>query len=374
MRIFLMPIEIASRELKYKVRLAESIKKEGDIIIIGKIWLVQRLARIFRFMNWIGQNCFEKSRIDGKTTAESLRQNGGKLFYIDEEGGVYPDDMAESIFKSRYSRKCFTDDDIILSWGQKQKEILNDMGITNYAVGHPRFVIENTEHPIESNANILIMTNFSLVFSERSFRENYFDKSVFESRLSEATLNISKLFKFVAEQDGKTVINIRVHPSEDDQVYRLMFRHFKNVHILRREDLDVSLLRSGRVYHFNCTTALDSFARGISTTNLADGNVSIIKDIPSSSHSIQSQWLIFPCDYHNIERLINNNARPYEKNVLNICFIYAALFLFSILHHLRSLLIFSKYEKGKLGSVATKSFLWKILGFTVIRCKSSFHK
>jgi hypothetical protein len=59
---------------------------------------------------------------------------------------------------------------------------------------------------------------------------------------------------------------------------------------------------------------------------------------------------------------------------LNICFIYAALFLFSILHHLRSLLIFSKYEKGKLGSVATKSFLWKILGFTVIRCKSSFHK
>lgn len=362
-----MPIETASRELNYKVRLAESIKKEGDIIIIGKIWLVQRLARIFRFMNWIGQNCFEKSRIDGKTTAESLRKNSGKLFYIDEEGGVYPDDMAESILKSRYLRKRFTGDDIIFSWGQRQKEILNDMGIKNYAVGHPRFFIEKTERLIDSNTNILIMTNFSLVFSERSFRENYFDKSVFENRLSETTLNISKLFKFVAEQSSQTKIYIRVHPSEDDQVYRLMFRHFKNVHILRREDLELSLLRSGRVYHFNCTTALDSYARGISTTNLADGNVSIIKDIPSSSNSMQSQWLIFPCDYHNIKRLINNNAKIYEKNILNIYLIYVALFLFSILHHLRSPSIFNKYEKGKLGSVGTKSFLWKILGFTIIR-------
>ena len=366
MRIFLMPIEVASRELKYKVQLANAIKKEGDIFIVCKAWTAQRLARSLRFINWIGQNCFEKSRIDGKSTAESIRQRNGQLFYIDEEGGVYPEYIAESILKSRYTMKSFDNDDVIFSWGIRQKKILEEINLSSFAVGHPRFTSIKSIEAREPESSILIMTNFSLLLSEKSFKKNYFDKTVFDIRLIETSNNISKLFNFLAQQNTHIKIYIRIHPSEDLSVYRLMFRHFENVRVLDREDLDCSLRRAVKVYHFNCTTALDSFARCIPTVNLADGDFTIIKDIPPKGELINSEWLVYPAKFNKICKIIDERSKVTTAGSVKLILIQFATILFSLLNNIRSPYFFSKYEKNKLGSVEIDSLSWRTMNFIFI--------
>ena len=351
-RLFFFPIETCPRELNYKRFVSKSIFKDGDIHIFARPWVLQMLSRIFKNINWFGQNCFERSRFFKTTTVEELRKKNGKLFYFDEEGGVYPINDAENIFNKRYKNKNLTAEDIVFSWGAKQEELLNNLKIKNFMAGHPKFIRSSLENIKSKTSNsekaTLILTNFTIIFSKNNF-EKWFEKDVYSNFISTNLKNASKLMSLVNKLEGK--IHIRIHPSEDMKLYQKIFKNINNVEILPREDLIQSLQRANNVYHFNCTTAVDAFFHNITVKNMADGSYTIVNDIPENTdHDLDSLWLNDPFDLELFTTTLNDNAKDYVMHkffLRNMVYFYAIIF--ETIYKTLSLFGLRHYQDAKFG-------------------------
>lgn len=347
-RLFFMPVETVPRDLEYKYFLCREIYDEGDLFVIARPWILQTLCNIFSGINWIGQNCFEISKFTKESVKSNLDKKKGMLFYFDEEGGVYPIERGEEIFLNRFFNTSLDQNDKIYVWGRKQFNLASDLGLNPTLVGHPRFRKKKNSKisKKKSSKDILVLTNMSLLMTNRDFSYQFASKEIPEERLYKESLkNFEKLLNFIGQNKEK--ILIRIHPSEDRNLYINFFRNFKNVEILPRESLEDSFSRSNNIFHFNCTTALDAYCHGIEVTNLADGNFTILSDINNNEFS--SEWLHFPCDMEKILKDIKKFAKQKSNITYIKYFIYFLCLSLEIVYKIREFLKSNNYQNEKFG-------------------------
>ena len=193
--IFFYPIEIVNREISYKEKLSTIDLNEDSIHFFGHPWILSILSRFVRNVNWIGQNLFEINRLDNKSTAEIIRKNGGMIFFIDEEGGVYPKDKAYHYFNQRLSMQKIYNQDIVFAWGHNQKELYKENGISAFNYGHPRFQpLSSKKNPKKYENDLLIISSCSILTSSK----NYSKELGNERFLSEIENHAEKLTKILA--------------------------------------------------------------------------------------------------------------------------------------------------------------------------------
>lgn len=350
MKLFFWPIETSSRDFNYKLQLAKDLPLENSIHIFARPWTLAYLALVNSKINWIGQNVSHKFRWSGIRLSKIIKNKGGRIFYFDEEGGFYyPAELAEEVFAHRYRELDQTDIFHVFTWGKIQNIILTKLGFSCTDVGHPRF----DKLAWGSNSNVLkrevlIMTNFSLILSEKNFSSE-FDDNYFPKRKLETIRDFSNLIKFISDNQDLELL-IRPHPSEDLLIYQKLFRHLDNVKILEREPLHTSLQRAAKVYHFNCTTALDAFSSGIETHNLSDGKSTIIQDLPTDREKdIKSDWLSYPSKRKGISDVILTGAIDTNPGFKFWQF-YIMLNLIEVFYSVRKL-IKGNYETEKFGDM-----------------------
>ncbi len=347
-RLFFMPVETVPRDLEYKYYLCRNIYEKGDLFVFARPWVLQTLCNLFNSINWVGQNCFEVSKFTKESVKSNLDKKKGMLFYFDEEGGIYPIERDQEIFRKRYSNKSLNQNDRIYVWGLKQFNLLKELGLNSLLVGHPRFRKKKNSNVSlkKSVKDILVLTNMSLLMSNRNFSHQYASKEIYEERLYKDSLkNFEILLNFIGQNKDK--ILIRIHPSEDRELYIDFFRNFKNVEILPRESLEDSFSRSDNIFHFNCTTALDAYCHDIEITNLGDGSFTILSDINDKEFS--SEWLHFPCDIEKISQDIKKFAKQ-KSNISSIkYFIKFLCLLLEVIYKIRELLMSDKYQNEKFG-------------------------
>ena len=361
MKLFIIPVEICSRELEYKFNLGKNLTLSGDNrVVLCRPWVAQKLGILFKKLNWIGQNLFESGRLFKNQVIDYLHENNSKVFYFDEEGGVYPESMCDDVFEKRYAKKHLLPQDCVFSWGCAQFKLLKKMGVYSYALGHPRFIKRSTSLMPNSNS-VLIMTNFSLAFASMSFSDRYFDKQVYQMRQQAMLKDISNLFDLLNSLDAAVDIHIRPHPSEDRQLYRDLFRHYDNIFIRDNEDLLESFRFAVTLYHFDCTTALDALCCGIPSVNLGDNPVTIISDI--KDNGLSSNWLNFPCELGSIENVINQKSIVSNMGRMHFRFFVACVYVFECAYLVKELFSSTSYSKDKFGffNHSKNIFKFKIL-------------
>ena len=351
-KLYFWPIETVARDLGYKLELADQINDENSLHVFARPWTLSYAALFLQGVNWVGQNLFHKYCFSNHDTADLVRKRGGQIFYFDEEGGFYfPKKLAEDVFRHRYLKKKFGEKDCIFVWGKAQMKILDSMGLNSILVGHPRFQQRVRKSKANKNA-ILILTNFSLIFSQKSFL-NEFDKEYFPTRRTESITDAGRLFDFVSNIESGKQIFIRPHPSEDLNLYDQMFRHIPNVTILPRQSLAESFAISNKVYHFNCTSALDAYCLGLETQNLGNSSSTIIDEIPKNQQSeFFSKWLVFPSKSKTITKIIKERSVYSKAN--RKWFVYFLIALFETIYLLRTTFI-GNYEKNKFGNMPASS-------------------
>ena len=210
--IFFYPIEIVNRELFYKKKLSNIDLNEDSIHFFGHPWILSLMSRFVRNVNWIGQNIFETNRLDKKSTAEIIRKNQGMIFFIDEEGGVYPKDKASQYFNQRLSMQKFYDQDIVFAWGHIQKELYKEHGIKAFNYGHPRFEPLIPEINSKNHENdILIISSCSILTSSKNYSKELGNER-FLSEIENHAEKFTKILNLVKKNHSKK-IKIRPHPS-----------------------------------------------------------------------------------------------------------------------------------------------------------------
>ncbi len=345
-RIFFMPIETSARDLEYKTFISQRVFKSGDIFVFARPWVLQTLTNFFNNLNWIGQNCFETSKLFKKSAKKNLELKNGQLFYIDEEGGIFPSERAEEIFLKRYEKKKLSKKDRIYCWGSKQQLLLKELGLDAQNLGHPRFRPKEFIKSSEKDDN-LVMTSMSLMLSARDLSTAYNSEEIFNERLyKDSVKNFEKLISFV--RNSKDNILIRTHPSESRETYKKIFRNLKKVKVLPRESLEKSLTRSNKVYHFNCTTSLDAFCCGIKSKDLSDVNFTILEDLKSKDE-FSSSWLTFPPKIDLLENDLHKYAKESNTNIFLKTFLIFSCLVLELIYRFRIFINKDKYQNEKFG-------------------------
>lgn len=272
----LIPIETSSRELYYKIFLANLLTREGFRCFLGTKRSILTIAKSFR--NFI---YFDKGFHTGVSNSiyNTIKKQNGKIVNLDEEGGV--DYQDNSVLRERYPVNLFQEVDKVFLWGCHQSTILRDRINTSNVIitGHPRFSLLKKDfavlikEEVENLRNvygkfILINTNMSFgnnIKGEEFVYNNYntritninrrieFDKLKFE--------HFIELIRFLSKSVPKNIV-IRPHPEENKDNYINRLKDLNNVHVVYKGSVVPWLLATDFMIHPDCTTAIESLMLG----------------------------------------------------------------------------------------------------------------
>jgi surface carbohydrate biosynthesis protein len=288
---FYVPLEIKSRDFLGRLLLSLEVCKKlkwniyfgfrGDVNYFAKNFtpgVYHGLATIRNFENLY----------------QDIKKNGNLITISDEEGLVTYSEKYYSSFK--ISNKNVDLADLIFTWGEKNKKVLEKFTNKKKIVvsGNPR--LDLLKPPFRSIYDDEIKKirekydNFFLICTNFSYT-NYFDKNSKYSELlkkrnfftSDEDLEewykyekvkkkiFDELIKFLekSNQVKDTVFVIRCHPSENQEIYELFQRKFKNVFLDNSYSVHPWILASKGVINHYCTTTFESL--------VAEKNVFTIK-------------------------------------------------------------------------------------------------
>ena len=364
--IFFYPIEIVNRELYYKKRLSTINFNKDSIHFFGHPWILSVLSRFVKNVNWIGQNLFEINKVDKKSTAEIIRKNQGMIFFIDEEGGVYPKDKAYNYFNQRLSTQKFCAQDIVFAWGHNQKELYKEKGISAFNYGHPRFQPLIPEINSKKHENdLLIVSSCSILTSSKNYSKELGNER-FLAEIQNHLEKFTAILNLVKINHNKR-IKIRPHPSEDIHLLRKFFRHFKNVFVSNENSILDDIRDSDQVFHFNCTTSIDASTIGTSLINLSKKKYTIIEDLDKGElHN--SKWITYPPKMKAIVDVIKKNAKVgyhWPIFIISMGLILNFLFVFQLL---RPIYRYSLKKSGKF-KILKGNFGFGMFNFRLIQKK-----
>ena len=294
----LLPIEGLVRELDYKLLMAAKCLSKNTRIFIGQHDYLYEVSKNLRGGVYIGKNLMSR-KSDGVFTTykhQELKQRGFKIIHLDEEGGVHPgdtDNLKRILLEERLDLKAFDSDDVLCTWGMLQKTIYSEFAKDNnlkvnekniIVTGSPRFDILNLENRYfynkevkEINSShgefILINTNFSLFNNSNgnadsfSLRWNY-DTSDHKKRKDmvdwwsyqgHTFVDFIKLITAISSEYPDKKIILRPQPSEDIDIYNLIFKDIKNISVIRSGSVIPWILASKMMIHDGCTTGVEAF-------------------------------------------------------------------------------------------------------------------
>ena len=329
---FYVPLEIKNRDLYGRLLLSlEVCSKLGWTVYFGFRGDVNFFAKHFEPGVYYGLATirnFEK-------LYEEIKNNGNLITISDEEGLVTYSKKYYVAFK--ISKNILKNTDAIFTWGEKNKEILEEQLAENtnkiFALGNPRLDLLKKPLNVVYRKEIDMIKkkygNFFLICTNFSYT-NYFDKSVTYSDLlknrnfftSNSDLDewkkyetikkniFNELLLFLKNSYKVKNVNfiIRSHPSENFEVYKNLEKQYKNVYFDNSFSAHPWILASEGIINHYCTTSYEGIA--------ANKNVYTIK--PDYNTKMEDDIFFSPTHIaKNYKELIDLLSSKKNKNIDN---------------------------------------------------------
>lgn len=268
MKLALFPIEISSRELPYKLKLATKLANNDFLVVIAPKKIINI---IMRFSN--GFLYFDKGyhREVTEKIIDKVRKKNGIIVSLDEEGAVDFDEF--QTLKNRYHSDFIRIIDRVYTWGELQSRLISDFEVNDKVVisGHPRFCYNDLdiykEEILKINNKykdyILLNTNFSFgnhLKGDDFVLSNYNRISNIEKIISNDKIKLNNFILLIKKlsDKGYTIV-LRPHPEESPIVYRDLVLTNKNFFLEEHSFSIPYILASKCSIHCDCTTGIESF-------------------------------------------------------------------------------------------------------------------
>lgn len=289
MNIFL-PIETTARELDYKLALAVLLSEQGHTCVIAHHDLVDKLSQSYEPGIYIGKTIFKTHFPTDTSIYYKYKNLGWKIFYLDEEGGVFPgiEEDWKQLLDRRLDATVLEKDDVILTWGDFQNQHYQASAkCTTKTVGCPRLAFNNDVYKgiiscrnigedIFPDEYVLFNMNFGLVNnikgrgfifdSKVKYRDSDEDDMKFKVGFwLEQNLIFTKYLeaiKYVANKNPHLNVVVRPHPVENQELYKSLFRNLRNVKVLRCGSAIDWIMSAKCVVHDGCTTGIEAYLLG----------------------------------------------------------------------------------------------------------------
>lgn len=218
------------------------------------------------------------------------------------EGAFFQEEGWASSVERKYFLKAFTKQqpDVIMAWGQEQAHIIESF--------HPQAAVETVvtgsqridlclpkNHWLSSESSksvqdefgdfVLITTRFTTILNQAPTYSLFkllgkgsagaVSKSsppVERNRWARDSIDFGIFVEFiqaVASHLPAQKFLLRPHPSENAEIYRLLFSDFPNVQVDRKGNIVPLILAAKALVTSNCTTALEAVMCGTPTLNLS---------------------------------------------------------------------------------------------------------
>jgi surface carbohydrate biosynthesis protein len=272
----LIPVEVSSREMLYKIYLCNVLSSQGFECFLGSKSEINFLIEKFNGFLYLDKG-FHKD-ISENLHKKILKSNG-VIVSLDEEGAVDFEDG--STLKVRYDEKLFEAANVVFLWGEYQRELLKDVikdNVKCVVSGHPRFELLKKEFhflykddvvSIKRKYGDFILINTNMGFGnnirgDRFVVKNYVDRfKNIEEIINNDKIKLKYFISLIEKfSELKYNVVIRPHPEEDIHIYQKAFGFKKNIYITNLNSVVPWILGCETMIHSDCTTGIESLMLG----------------------------------------------------------------------------------------------------------------
>lgn len=284
-KVFVIPIEIQSRELEAKLNLAYVAAKCGFFVVVGDQNEIYRNVHLIEPGYYLDKSV-AKTKIG---LFKHLKRLGFKVVALCEEGLVYRD--TDKYIKERVDHVAYKLVDRFFCWGPKQRDDLaknffdeNKLAI----VGNPRIDIlsnafftlwDRRLKDIKSKFGeyILVNTNFSRynkingvpdvisVLKKRGTLRDINDVAYYDGLIKHLAAIMDDfllVIEGIAQEFPRKNILVRPHPSESHLPYQELANRYKNVFVVADGNVIPYLMGATAIIHNSCTTGVEGVLLG----------------------------------------------------------------------------------------------------------------
>ena len=301
-----LPVELINRELLARAFLSVKLANSNHQVYVFEHTFFDRNDWHKKGI-YIGKNCFRTEVPYSKFFYKKMKESGVNLWYLDEEGGVYPGDSSDwaEFLLCRLNPNDLDKEDKILVWGNWQKKVFDSCnsaaetvitGIPNFEILHPKYQKSMLEFDLEvtkGNKNyILINTRFGLGNSKRGIAEVFSSNSPTSKNYPDSFLenffiadnqmmfDMIELSVTIAKSFPNEKIIIRPHPNEDENLYKQLTKKISNINVIKSGGVESWIRMSKVLIHNGCSTAIQA--------NIAEKKV--VTYLPKNGSKFQNKY------------------------------------------------------------------------------------
>ena len=335
----LIPIEISSRELMYKIYLCRLLAQKGFNCYLGRKSQINYLLRTLSDYIYL-----DKGYHEGKSEKlyKIIKDQNGFIVSLDEEGGV--DYADNSTLLNRYSESFFKKVDFTFLWGSKQHSLISSR-LTDTSklevTGHPRFEMLKPayQHLYKGAVDNIKKEygNFLLINTNMGFGNNINGDAFVKTNYGSRFRNIDEIIAFdkkkielyidlVKELSGAINLEIvfRPHPEECHKIYLREFSDLENVSVVYSGSVIPWLLAADKMIHPDCTTAIEAMFLGKQACSFLPKNYprDLVTHLPISASTLCS-------NFNEVSDFIANNNMEVSEDSYNLVDSYFSIELAS---------------------------------------------
>lgn len=322
LKLLSLPVELYQREFELNLYLGMVAANRGYQVLIG-----EQNEMIFKKVKH--GIYFHKDHANwSEPLYRAAKKKQMKTAALDVEGLIYKD--AETYINSRANKWILDNIDIVFTWGEHQKNLLEKVAGINaniITVGSPKMdvcVLEKKRSlttAMGKACKILINTRFGLVNSLRKEGElqNFIQLGILRSeeniqefialqRSERVMLNEFLSFIKLCSEKQNLAITIRPHPAESDEIYKELSIKYKNVIVDKVSDLRSQILSHDVLVHDGCTTAIEARALGKPVLGLRPENL----EMPYANYANKYSFN-FSAAHDLMSYLLNTNIEDYKQ-------------------------------------------------------------
>jgi len=288
-RAVFLPIEVGVRELDSRLLLACGLAEMGVTTVMGQHDALFKAAEGWREGVYVGKNMFLTIFPNAHTGRyTTLKGKGFRFAHLDEEGAVFggDEDQWRWMLDGRLDPSVLSDDDQVCTWGDFQADHYSErcpsLADRVHVTGHPRFDVYRTPYrtlyesaavDLRNRYGQFVLANTSFGFANSKYSiarlwrlypgDSSARLSAWWSDETQRLAHMTDALALLAAERPHTTIVLRPHPAEDRELYRVLFRGYKNV-IVEESSGPVApwLLAASALVHDGCTTAIEAALAG----------------------------------------------------------------------------------------------------------------